>query len=78
MYIDTKLSEFGRGLEVVLLGFSREIIEFFNGIMYEANSMTSIAVNNLRYGNIFTLLWSALDREIHRLSFVVWCAVEIL
>ena len=72
------MSEFGRGLEVVLLGFSREIIEFLNGIMYGANFMTSSAVNNRRYGNVSTLLRSALDREIHRLSFVVWCAVEIM
>jgi len=40
--------------------------------------MTSSVVNNRRYGNVFTLLRSALDREIHRLSFVAWCAVEIM
>jgi len=68
-YID-KLSKFGRGLELVVLGFSREIIEFSNALVYGANFMTSSAVNNCRYGNVFMPIWSALDREIHKLSFV--------
>ena len=40
--------------------------------------MSSSAVNNCHYGNIFPFVRSALDREIQGLSFVVWCAVEIL
>jgi len=34
-------------------------------------------MNKHRYGNIFPLIQSALDREIQGLSFDVWYAVEI-
>ena len=40
--------------------------------------MTSSAVNNCHYGNVIMPLWSTLDREIQRLSCVVWCAVKIM
>ena len=40
--------------------------------------MLSSAVNSCRYGNIFPFVWSELEREIQGLSFIVWCAVEIL
>jgi len=33
-------------------------------------------MNNRRYGNIFPLIQSALDREIQGLSFDAWYAVE--
>ena len=46
--------------------------------MYGARIMSSSAVNNYRYGNIFLFVRSELDREIQGLSFVVWCAVETL
>ena len=46
--------------------------------MYGARIMSSSAVNNCRYGDIFPFVWSELDREIQGLSFIVWCAVEIL
>ena len=36
------------------------------------------AVDKHRYGNIFPLIWSELDREIQGLSFDAWYAVEIL
>ena len=39
--------------------------------------MSSSAVNNCRYDNIFPFVRSELDKEIQGLSFV-WCAVEIL
>ena len=45
--------------------------------MYEACIMSSSAVNNCHYGNIF-FVRSELDRETQGLSFGVWCAVEIL
>ena len=35
-------------------------------------------MNNYRYGNIFPLIQSALDREIQGLSFDIWYAVEIM
>ena len=31
-----------------------------------------------RYGNIFPLIWLALDIEIHGFSFDAWYAVEIM
>ena len=40
--------------------------------------MSSSAVNNCHYGDFFPIVWLALDREIQGLSFIVWCAVEIL
>ena len=40
--------------------------------------MSSTAVNNCHYGDIFLFVRSELDREIQGLSFIVWCAVEIL
>ena len=40
--------------------------------------MSSSAVNSCHYGNIFSFVQPALDREIQGLSFIVWCAVEIL
>ena len=46
--------------------------------MYGARIMSSSAVNNCRYGDIFPFVRSELDREIEGLSFIVWCAVEIL
>ena len=46
--------------------------------MYGACIMSSSAVNNCRYGDIFPFVRSELDREIQGLSFIVWCAVEIL
>jgi len=35
-------------------------------------------MNNRRYGNIFPLIQSALDREIQGLSFDAWYAIEIM
>ena len=46
--------------------------------MYGARIMSSSAVNNCRYGNIFQFVRSELYREIEGLSFIVWYAVEIL
>ena len=40
--------------------------------------MSSSAVNNCRYGDIFLFVRSELDREIQGLSFIVWYAVEIV
>ena len=40
--------------------------------------MSSSAVNNCCYGNIFPFVQLELDREIQGLSFIVRCAVEIL
>ena len=40
--------------------------------------MSSSAANNCRYGNIFPFVRSELVREIQGLSFIVWCAIEIL
>ena len=40
--------------------------------------MLSSVVNNCRYGDIFPFVPSELDRKIQGLSFIVWCAVEIL
>ena len=40
--------------------------------------MSSSAVNNCRYGDIFPFVRSELDREIQGLSFIVWCAVKLL
>ena len=53
------------------------MIEFPNRLMYGARIMSSSAVNNCRYGDIFPFVRSELDREIEGLSFIVWCAVEI-
>ena len=46
--------------------------------MYGARIMSSSTVNNCRYGDIFPFVRSELDREIQGLTFIVWCAVEIL
>ena len=46
--------------------------------MYGTSTMSSSAVNNCHYGNIFPFVRLALGREMQRLSFAVWCAVEIL
>ena len=40
--------------------------------------MSSSAVNNYRYDDILPFVRSELDREIQGLSFIVWCAVEIV
>ena len=40
--------------------------------------MSSSAVNNCHYGDIFPFVRLELVREIQGLSFIVCCAVEIL
>ena len=58
--------------------FPAELSKFSNGLMYGARIMSSSAVNNCRYGEIFPFVRWEFDREIQGLSFTVWCAVEIL
>ena len=63
-----------RGASRCIMAF----IKFSNGLTYGARIMSSSTVNNCRYGDIFPFVRSELDREIQGLSFIVWCAVEIL
>jgi len=59
-------------------GLSTQVIHFFNGVLYGMHIMLLPTANKSDYGNITTTVQVVSYRVIQGLSFVAYCAAEIM